>query len=196
MIFLTACDKFQANADIYTADSTASAPVITPKPKRNLLEDREALSLAKTRLQAMPQFGGQPVQVFGNIDFFDGVRPRIELAVQSPDKADDIWLLRYENGQWSPPTLDEEEELDQHKIAPHLTPLSDIHFEDVVYAAQIWRIKAKEVNAVWEEPYHVAFIWMPKLKRRFWHTAEIEAVGAQYYLSVNLDGTIWEWKKL
>lgn len=196
LLCLSACDKFQANADNYTTASATNSPTVAPKPKRNLLEDREALSLAKTRLQAMPQFGGKPVQVFGNIDFFDGVRPRIELSVQSPDKADDIWILRYENEQWSPPTLDEDEEIDRNKIAPHLTPLSEIHFEDVVYAAQLWRTKAKEVNAVWTEPYHVAFIWMPKLKRRFWHTAEMDAVGAQYYLSLNLDGTIWEWKKL
>lgn len=98
---MNACDKFHANADTYAAsNAVAASATVIPKPKQNLLEDREALSLAKTRLQAMPQFGGKPVQVFGNIDFFDGVRPRIELSVQSPDKADDIWILRYEHEQW------------------------------------------------------------------------------------------------
>lgn len=195
-IGLAACDAFQANATVETASETAAASSAPVAPKKNLLEDRDTLIAAQTHLQALPHFAGKPVQIFGNIDFYDGVQPRIELSVQSPINPDDIWLLKYEHGKWSSPMVDEEEELNAAQIAPHLTPLSDIHFEDAIHAAQLWRTKAAEVNAVWQEPYHVAFIWMPKLKKRFWHTAEIDAVGAQYYLSLNLDGSIWEWKKL
>lgn len=197
LMSLTACERLQANRDVARA-SQASAPVAVKvvQPAKNLLLDRETLLAAQNGLQNMPAFAGKAVQVFGNIDFYDGVRPRIELAVQSPDNPDDIWLLTFEHGKWSKPTLDEEEELKAAQIAKFLTPLADIHFEDVIHAANTWRTKAAEVRAVWQEPYHVGFIWMPKLKKRFWHTSEIDAVGAQYYLSLNLDGTIWEWKRI
>lgn len=200
LLGLSACERFQANKDSRIAKkevvmaSEAAAPVV--QPAKNLLEDRETLLAAKNDLQALPIFAGKPVQVFGNIDFFDGVRPRIELAVQNPNDPDGILLLAYRQGKWSAPAVDEEEELNAKQIAPQLTPLADIHFDDVVEAAHLWRKKAAEVNAVWQEPFHVAFIWMPKLKKRFWHTAEIDAVGAQYYLSMNIDGTIWEWKRI
>lgn len=197
----TACERFQANngRTIAKQENVVMASEATPpvvQPAKNLLEDRDALLKAKQQLQSLPQFAGKEIQVFGNIDFFDGVRPRIELSVQSPQQPDDIWQLSYRHGKWSAPVKDEEEELNAQQITRYLTPLAEIHFEDVPTIAQMWKNKAIEVKAVWQEPYHVAFIWLPKLKKRFWHTAELDAVGAQYYLSVNTDGSIWEWKKI
>lgn len=194
---LSGCHQSAATTDTPTPPIQAASLPAEPVSQRNLLEDREALALAKSRLQALPSFAEKPVQVFGNVDFFDGIQPRIELSVQNPNQPNEIWFMRYQHGKWSEPIVEDvSDDTPISQISRHLTPLSEIHFVDVPVIAQHWRQKAKEVNAVWQEPYYVSFIWLPKLKKRFWHSAQIEAVGAQYYLSVNLDGNIWEWKKL
>lgn len=203
IIVLSGCHQVTANADSVAARaasnsvSQASSHAAAHIPQPNLLEDRTTLESAQASLQSLPIFAGKTIQVVGDVDFFDGIKPRIELSVQNPNQADQIWLMRFQHGKWSEPIIDElSEYTTAEQIAPHLTPLNQIHFVDVATIASLWRDKAKEVNAAWQEPYYVAFIWLPKLKKRFWHTAEIEAVGAQYYLSVDLNGNIWEWKKL
>lgn len=194
-MLLNACGD-TAQADTHDTPASATAQTVVA-PRTNLLEDRTALQTAQTRLRELPLLAGKPIQVFGNIDFFDGVRPRIELSVENPQQSGKLLFLRYENNQWQNLGEDElPEEIPKAQFQRHLTPLEQIHFEDVVHVANTWREKAQATQAVIQDPYHVAFIWMPKLKKRFWHTAELEAVGAQYYLSVNLDGTVWEFKKL
>ena len=37
---------------------------------------------------------------------------------------------------------------------------------------------------------------LPKQNKNFWHTATLEAVGKQYYLSCYVDGRVWEFKRL
>jgi hypothetical protein len=51
------------------------------------------------------------------------------------------------------------------------------------------------VNAVETQAYHVALIWLPKQQKLMWHTAQIDADGARYYLSFHADGSVWEFKK-
>ena len=61
--------------------------------------------------------------------------------------------------------------------------------------AQAWQQKAQSVNAVETQAYHVALIWLPKQQKLMWHTAQIDADGARYYLSFHADGSVWEFKK-
>lgn len=193
---LTACDNTQATPP---PKSTTVPQKATPKPRKNLLQDAQALQAAQDALFRLPELKNHKIQVYGNVDFFNGIRPRIELSIQSPQNPKHIHSYRYENQKWqrvSTETDELEENITLAQINKQLTPLEQIQFVNAIPVAQLWQQKGKEVKAVVQEPYHVAFVWLPKLKKRFWHTPEIEALGAQYYLSVNLDGTIWEWKKL
>jgi len=36
---------------------------------------------------------------------------------------------------------------------------------------------------------------LPKQQKLMWHTAQIDADGARYYLSFHADGSVWEFKK-
>ncbi|UOP05152.1 hypothetical protein [Conchiformibius kuhniae] len=189
-LWLGACgDTAEAEAP-KRAKKTAAKPVV----RRNLLEDTDTLRRAQTTLPQQAQFQGKPVYVFEKIDFFDGTRPRIELQAQDPLRPNKLLLFRYENGQWQ--FVDDEDELNSKKPSRHLTLLEHIPFTDVPLVAKMWRQHAAQTRAVVQEPYHIAHVLLPKTQKRFWHTAELEAHGAQYYLSINPDFSIFEFKKL
>lgn len=191
---LTACGKAaEAETPKRAAKTAAQKPAL---PRGNLLLDASVLQAARQALAARSEFRGKTVYVFDNINFFDGVRPRIELLLQDPADGSRLLFYRYENGVWHGRPDDAPEELVKN-MERHLTPLNDIRFEDVPRVARQWQAQAQSVGAVWQQPYHVAFIFLQgKQPKRFWHTPEIEANGAQYYLSMNLDGTVWEFKRL
>lgn len=189
---LVGCGR-QAEAD--TPPKQHQPMAVTPTVHHNLLEDIDALKTAQASLSRQPQLNGKPILVFENINFFDGTRPRIELNVQDPLHPHKVLFYRYENKKWHY-IDDEENTVGIRNINRHLTPLTKIHFEDVATIAQMWRHKANETHAVLKDPYHIAFILLPKTQKRFWHTAELEAQGAQYYLSINPDFSIFEFKRL
>lgn len=191
-LLLNACGK-QAEAD--TPKSTKIQRIVQQQAHRNLLEDKEELISSQRALYQLSEFKGKDVYIYNNIDFFDGIKPRIELEVQNPNVPTQTLSYRYEQSKWTRMVSDNPQNIAH--IDRNLTNLKTIHFEDVVQVSGLWKQKAKEVHAVIQKPYYVSFIFLGgKNSKRFWHTAEIEAVGAQYYLSVNLDGTVWEFKKL
>lgn len=175
--------------------ATASAPeTVAVQPAKNLLDDAELLQKAKTDLQSLPEFHGKPLRVYNKVDFFNGTRPRIEVSLENPNMPNALVFYTFERGKW---TQGEAEDVSHIKNLPrHFVPLADVDFAQVPQIANIWRKKAAEVQAVEREPYHVAFIWLPARNKRFWHTATLEAVKKQFYLSVNLDGTVWEFNGL
>ena len=73
--------------------------------------------------------------------------------------------------------------------------LDDTDWAQVADVARVWQEKAREVKAVETEPYYISLVWLPPQRKRFWHTATLEAVGKQYYLSLHENGTVWEWKR-
>lgn len=159
-----------------------------------LLTDAAALQQAQQSLAAHAEFGGNSVQVFEKIHFFDGTFPRIELAAQNPKQPETLLFYTYLNGQWQ---TSEAEDISRIKrLSRHLFPLDSVHFADAAARAAQWQSHAAQVQAVEQQPYYVAFIYLPKQNQRFWHTATLEAVGAQYYLSFHEDGSVWEFKPL
>lgn len=195
MLLLAACRPGEASA-MAAAPPATTVSTETPAVYRgNLLEDAAALQAAEDALKSLPPFRGRAVNVFDNIDFFDGPRPRIEADIQDPNHPEKIDHYVYDHGRWRytdtlriPP-----EGLD---IPKKLTPLSRVRFADAAAVAAAWSQKARSVDAVVTEPYFVSYVLLEKERKRFWHTATIEAVGEQYYLSFHADGSVWEFKKL
>lgn len=174
---------------------TASAPQETPKlPAKNVLQDVALLQQAKTDLQNLPEFYGKKLRVYNKIDFFNGTRPRIELQLENPNMPNTLVFYTFEHGKWTKGEADDVSHI--KNLSRQFTPLDDIDFTQVAQVAAIWVQKAKQVQAVEQNPYHVMFVWLPARNKRFWHTATLEAKGKQFYLSVNLDGSIWEFKGL
>ena len=64
---LSGCHQSAATTDTPTPPIQAASLPAEPVSQRNLLEDREALALAKSRLQALPSFAEKPVQVLYKI---------------------------------------------------------------------------------------------------------------------------------
>ncbi|QMT44469.1 hypothetical protein [Neisseria dentiae] len=194
-LLLCACGPNEAVAMAAAPPAAAASAETVASYRGNLLEDAAALQAAQDALKNLPPFRGKAVNVFDNIDFFDGVRPRIEADIQNPDRPEKIDHYVYDQGRWRytdtlriPP-----EGLD---IPKKLTPLSRVRFADAAAVAAAWSQKARSMNAVVTEPYFVSYVLLDKERKRFWHTATIEAVGEQYYLSFHADGSVWEFKKL
>lgn len=195
-LFAAGCGR-QAHADEPAAASVVAATVKAPErpaPPAKVLTDPQTLQQAQQSLAARAEFQGKPIRVFEKINFFDGLSPRIELAVQNPQAPDSLVFYTYADGRWQ---VSEAEDISHLKNLPrHLFDLNLVRFADAALYAQSWQQHAAQVNAVWREPYHVAFVYLPKQNKRFWHTATLEAHGAQYYLSFHENGSVWEFKRI
>lgn len=176
---------------LLTAPALAKTPSSRDTNQLNLLKDRQLLIKAKEELQQLPALTGQPILVYRKIDFFDGVRPRIELAIQKPNTNNELIFYTFANGQW---TWAEYQHENEALSANLLMDLEKVDFVKVVELAQQWQEKAQSLEAVLSEPYYIAWVCMSK--KCFWHTATIESIGKQYYLSFQSDGSIWEFKQL
>lgn len=199
-LLVSACGQNAQAVEPVAGASAAEAAIRQPEtppqpaPPAKVLTDSAVLQQAQASLAARPEFQGRPVQVFEKVNFFDGQFPRIELAVQNPEQPETLLFYTYRNHEWQ---VSEAEDISHVKRLPrHLFALESIRFADAAAYAQRWQEHAEKVNAVWREPYYVAFIYLPKQKKRFWHTATLEAVGAQYYLSFHENGSVWEFKPL
>ncbi len=165
-----------------------------PVSKTNLLLDKERLRDAQQQLLGRPELAQRPLYVLDKVDFFDGTRPRIELIVAHRSGKDvPLNIYTFENGTWRAEPI--EQDYSDNYIAKHQMQLDDTDWAQVADVARVWQEKAREVKAVETEPYYISLVWLPPQRKRFWHTATLEAVGKQYYLSLHENGTVWEWKR-
>ena len=191
----------QSDHATYFQAASASTPVVLepaqqqPEKPQWILRDKQALRRAQQALSQLPELQGAPIQIYEQINFFDGTRPRIEIDLQDPKQPENILYYTYENGKWSPTPISEAPKPSGKNFARHLVPLAKIDFAQAADIAQAWQQKAQSVNAVETQAYHVALIWLPKQQKLMWHTAQIDADGARYYLSFHADGSVWEFKK-
>ena len=185
----------------YFQAASASTPVVLepaqqqPETPKWILRDKQALSAAQQALTQLPELQGAPIQIYEQINFFDGTRPRIEIDLQDPKQPENILYYTYENGKWSLTPISEAPKPSGKNFARHLVPLAQIDFAQAADIAQAWQQKAQSVNAVETQAYHVALIWLPKQQKLMWHTAQIDTNGARYYLSFHADGSVWEFKE-
>ena len=168
--------------------ASASTPVVPeqtqtqPETPQWILRDKAVLRAAQQALTQLPELQDAPIQIYEQINFFDGTRPRIEIDLQDPKQPENILYYTYENGKWAPTP-----------VGTDPTPNTD--FAQAADIAQAWQQKAQSVNAVETQAYHVALVWLPKQQKLMWHTAQIDADDARYYLSFHADGSVWEFKK-
>ena len=180
--------------------ASASTPVVLeqaqtqPEMPQWILRNKAALRAAQQALTQLPELQGAPIQIYEQINFFDGTRPRIEIDLQDPKQPENILYYTYENGKWTPTPVGTDPEPNKNP-AGHLVPLAQTDFAQAADNAQAWQQKAQSVNAVETQAYHVALVWLPKQQKLMWHTAQIDADGARYYLSFHADGSVWEFKK-
>ena len=180
--------------------ASASTPVVLeqaqtqPEMPQWILRNKAALRAAQQALTQLPELQGAPIQIYEQINFFDGTRPRIEIDLQDPKQPENILYYTYENGKWTPTPVGTDPEPNKNP-AGHLVPLAQTDFAQAADIAQAWQQKAQSVNAVETQAYHVALVWLPKQQKLMWHTAQIDADGARYYLSFHADGSVWEFKK-
>ncbi len=162
--------------------------------ENNLLLDKERLRDAQQQLLGRPELAQRPLYVLDKVDFFDGTHPRIELIVAHRSGKDvPLNIYTFENGTWHAEPI--EQDYSDNYIAKHQMQLDDTDWAQVADVARVWQEKAREVKAVETEPYYISLVWLPPQRKRFWHTATLEAVGKQYYLSLHENGTVWEWKR-
>ncbi|WP_038333937.1 hypothetical protein [Kingella kingae] len=183
-----------AQAEVLPPTQKVQAALVSKNTPYSILRDSQRLQHAQTSLAALPEFNNQPIEVFQKIDFFDGTRPRIELAIRSHQSPNQLVFYTFEHDKWTASPV-EHGNLNPQDNAKMLR-LSDVSFVQAALVAQIWQDKAREIKAVEQKPYYVSLVWLPKQNKRFWHTATLETVGAQYYLSCHENGEVWEWKRL
>ena len=180
--------------------ASASTPVVLeqaqtqPEMPQWILRNKAVLRAAQQALTQLPELQGAPIQIYEQINFFDGTRPRIEIDLQDPKQPENILYYTYENGKWTPTPVGTDPEPNKNP-AGHLVPLAQTDFAQAADIAQAWQQKAQSVNAVETQAYHVALVWLPKQQKLMWHTAQIDADDARYYLSFHADGSVWEFKK-
>lgn len=183
-----------------TLFQAASTPVVLeqaqmrPETPQWILRNKAVLRAAQQALTQLPELQGAPIQIYEQINFFDGTRPRIEIDLQDPKQPENILYYTYENGKWAPTPVGTDPTPNKN-YARHLVPLAQTDFAQAADIAQAWQQKAQSVNAVETQAYHVALVWLPKQQKLMWHTAQIDADGARYYLSFHADGSVWEFKK-
>ena len=180
--------------------ASASTPVVLkqaqtqPETPQWILRNKAVLRAAQQALTQLPELQGAPIQIYEQINFFDGTRPRIEIDLQDPKQPENVLYYTYENGKWTPTPGGTDPEPNKNP-AGHLVPLAQTDFAQAADIAQAWQQKAQSVNAVETQAYHVALVWLPKQQKLMWHTAQIDADDARYYLSFHADGSVWEFKK-
>ena len=180
--------------------ASASTPVVPeqtqtqPETPQWILRDKAVLRAAQQALTQLPELQDAPIQIYEQINFFDGTRPRIEIDLQDPKQPENVLYYTYENGKWTPTPVGTDPEPNKNP-AGHLVPRAQTDFAQAADIAQAWQQKAQSVNAVETQAYHVALVWLPKQQKLMWHTAQIDADGARYHLSFHADGSVWEFKK-
>ena len=159
----------------------------------NFLADAAALQAAEDALKALPQFGGKPVNIFQNIHFYGGKRPRIIAEIQDPNHPDNIDHYEFEDGKWSEPQPVRIS--GGGNMKDNVFPLDEIKFADIAKIAQAYGEKAKEVEAKETDLPHVYYsLSVPTGKKR-WITGFLKTDRAEYAFEFNNDGTLKSFKK-
>jgi hypothetical protein len=159
----------------------------------NFLADAAALQAAEDALKALPQFGGKPVNIFQNIHFYGGERPRIVAEIQDPNNPDNIDHYEFEDGKWSEPQPVRIS--GGGNMKDNVFPLAEIKFADIAKITQVFNEKAKEVNAEGAELDHVYYsLFVPTGKTK-WYTSNLSTDRAEYEFEFNKDGSLKSFKK-
>lgn len=177
---------------------TEAAPA-APVANKLYFEDAAALRQAQDSLKALPQFAGKPLKVFQNIEFYENAPvSRIEVNVQDPNKPENIdhYTYKFAEGKWSEPSPVKIS--GDGDMSANLTELDKIDFAvlaDKVLPLLKQKVQEEKLENIKKmPPEHVSFIfWVPN-QSRYWQT-NIQTDRASYWLTVNTDGSLKEFRK-
>lgn len=207
--FLTACGSNDVATDTNTTveetSVTAENNTVAPETPAQSVEakafltDAEALQKAEEALKALPQFEGKPFNVFQNVIFYDDGNGagRIIVEIQDPNNEENIDHYEYnaKDASWSEPQP--VQVAGGGDMSANVTPLADFKFSDVSnIVVPMWHEKAKEDAIEPDEanPSLVTMMIFVPNQERFWQTS-MATPRANYFLRVNLDGTLKSFEK-
>ena len=133
--------------------ASASTPVVPeqtqtqPEKPQWILRDKTALRAAQQALTQLLELQGAPIQIYEQINFFDGTRPRIEIDLQDPKQPENILYYTYENGKWAPTPIGTDPEPNK-SYARHLVPLAQIDFAQAADIAPLNELFCETLAAV------------------------------------------------
>ncbi len=155
----------------------------------NFLTNRDALKKAESELKDMPKFKGKDVKVFQNIHFYeDG---RIQLALQDPDKSENIDDYLFQGGKWQEPQAVQIS--GDGDMSANVFALSTLKFETVADIYKQLETQSKEVEGA-KIDGHIYYNLNVMHQKGQWMTG-VQGTRGQYSGYFNADGSLIEFKK-
>ncbi|MFD2555914.1 hypothetical protein [Sphingobacterium tabacisoli] len=155
----------------------------------NFLTNRDALKKAEAELKDMPKFKGKDVKVFQNIHFYeDG---RIQLAVQDPEKPENIDDYLFQGGKWQEPQAVQIS--GDGDMSANVFALSTLKFETVADIYKQLEAQSKEVEGA-KIDGHIYYNLNVMHQKGQWMTG-VQGTRGQYSGYFNADGSLIEFKK-
>lgn len=193
-IALTSCGNKETKENTTTIESESvkiddESAENTNSTEGNLLSNVELLNKAEKELKELPKFKGKEIKVFQNIYFYgDG---RIKLAIQDPDKPENVDDYLFQNGKWQEP---QPVQLSGGgSMEDNVFPLSQIKFETVNSIFKQVAEKSKEIEGA--EELDIAFYSMnPATGDLKWRT-NVQGTRGSYSGIFNADGTLVSFEK-
>ncbi|MBL1409909.1 hypothetical protein [Sphingobacterium faecale] len=155
----------------------------------NFLTNRDALKKAEAELKDMPKFKGKDVKVFQNIHFYeDG---RVQLALQDPDKPENIDDYLFQGGKWQEPQAVQIS--GDGDMSANVFPLGTLKFETVADIYKQVEEQSKEVEGA-KIDGHIYYNLNVMHQSGQWITG-VQGARGQYSGYFNADGSLKEFKK-
>jgi len=195
-LFLTSCgegDKKEPTTTIQSEsvniDSVDSGESAEVSESGNLLANTDLLNKAEKELKELPKFKGKEIKVFQNIYFYgDG---RIKLAIQDPEKPENVDEYLFQNGKWQEPQPVQIS--GGGSMDDNVFPLNQIKFETVNSIYKQVAEKSKDIEGA--EELSAAFYAMnPATGDLKWRTS-VQGTRGSYSGLFNADGSLVSFDK-
>ncbi|WP_413531960.1 hypothetical protein [Empedobacter brevis] len=150
----------------------------------NLLADVTLLNKAEKELKELPKFKGKDIKVFQQVYFYeDG---RIKLAIQDPEKSENVDEYLFQNGKWQEPQPVQIS--GGGSMDDNVFPLSDIKFETVANINKQVQDKSKDIEGA--QPLTALYYAMNPATGELRWMASVEGTRGNYTGMFNADGTL------
>lgn len=178
----TTTENVEANKDNNSSEDLSSS-------NENLLSNNELLSKAEKELKELPKFKGKDIKVFQQIYFYgDG---RIKLAIQDPEKPENVDDYLFQNGKWQEPQPVQIS--GGGSMDDNVFPLSDINFETVANINKQVEEKSKDIEGA--QPLSALYYAMNPATGELRWMASVQGTRGNYTGMFNADGSLKSFDK-
>lgn len=178
----TSTENVEANKDNNSSEDLSSS-------NENLLSNNELLSKAEKELKELPKFKGKDIKVFQQIYFYgDG---RIKLAIQDPEKPENVDDYLFQNGKWQEPQPVQIS--GGGSMDDNVFPLSDINFETVANINKQVEEKSKDIEGA--QPLSALYYAMNPATGELRWMASVQGTRGNYTGMFNADGSLKSFDK-